>query len=1230
MTLRHFTCMVEHPKMEPDQIVAVLLAAARSVLDNRYGARAEPLWARLEPGLRSTAALMVRKALAEREQEKRLAQRQDAAQEAVREKANEEIRAKTEAENAARAAEAERERAQAIADDPENVPMALRKLDPEQRAAAMTNGRVRVSAGAGSGKSTTLIARIEHLIQSGAKPDRIVAMSFNSKAAAELATKLAAKIGDDKVYSPSNRKGVQVGTMHSLFRRFIGEYGTPQQKAIFASKGRGDATVDASVLFRAVKKIWEECYGNITKDPENPRKERDVPRSELWKVAPKSKRMMAYLNIFQGEGMSFEQARRWAREQNTIEAEQAIRFYEIYEGLKGAFGPSWRPSLPGCDADARPYAFDKFVRDYRDDRDRVGDFNDMLSVFRDIVRDGASAREAVQKKFDHVLVDECQDLNPLQSEILELITQHIAPNDSQRSFWMVGDDKQSIYGFRGSDTQMFIDLDKKGFKDRQITTNYRCAPEFVDAANRLIAFNQNQIPMVAKARPGRARGEANLIVDIPDNAFAAASLVLRKVLAAQKRGEALSDFAVLSRTNEELGAYQFAASVAGLPFVQKKAGAVFSVPETEAFRGFAANLLAKRDADAQRVFGRLLLATDLAYLPRSDDNKPREEKIEEFTQEVERIIKSYARSNNVSVPTFDPVNEAMREPSKFLRYLFKALVGNRAISLNDKQVDDRIDVAAEMMAQVSQARDQAERPGEPMSSKNLFDLILTMPTFLSRPPAPGQRRWTVEVRPFSEATKERIRAKMQARSDERDVEMDDEDKSELGALGFLSLLMDPNAAEEGYDPTNPVQFLERIDGIVQRSEELRIDPDEWEKKQAKEGIALQDRKPPPGLYLGTVHSTKGAEWDDVTVLMPAGVFPSTRKEKKAAKNEVPEEPLMSEAEELEADRRLGYVALTRARKNLTVLCPVTDPKRSPLSPFVKEAGLKVGQNVTTESGEAKPDAGEALPALRYVPGQRRAPEVAKPAEAAKEEPLPIPEGRRRIRLADLPLKNEHIGRVDERVSFGVPAKAEKRGKTAGAHRSLSPSPLLLTAFLRRNDDRGGEYAILGFRTAEGHRLSWVTGSYGDLSERDVGKKYAGKATIKRHFDDRGAKITNVFRMDIAPTDDEQVAIVRDLEDRPRDEPTEAALAQAPRPTFPSVRVTGTVAKDKGGNIMAWVKGSEPKIWGRKSPDRTEVMLHEPGTWVVLQRSFLSWDSADVEVGEDGTVKGLSKRMSLVS
>jgi len=1202
--------------MTQDQIVAALLSAAQKVVENRFPAQSAQIWGGVEPQLREAARRLVTEAVEKARAENRL--------EEERSKASAEARAKAEAENASRAVEAEREQAQAVADDPANVPLALRKLDPEQRAAAMSNGRVRVSAGAGSGKSTTLIARIEHLIQTGAKPDRIVAMSFNTKAAAELATKLAAKIGDDKVYSPSNRKGVQVGTMHSLFRRFIGEYGTPKQKAIFASKGRGDATVDASVLFKAVKKIWEECYGNITKDPENPRKEREVPRSELWKVAPKSKRMMAYLNIFQGEGMSFEQAQRWAREQNTIEAEQAIRFYEIYEGLKGAFGPSWRPSLPGCDATARPYAFDKFLRDYRDDRERVGDFNDMLSVFRDIVRDNPKAREAVQNKFDHVLVDECQDLNPLQSEILELITQHIAPNDSKRSFWMVGDDKQSIYGFRGSDTQMFIDLDKKGFKDRQITTNYRCAPEFVDAANRLIAFNQNQIPMVAKARPGRARGEANLIVDIPDNAFAAASLVLRKVLAAQRRGEALSDFAVLSRTNEELGAYQFAASVAGLPFVQKKAGAVFSVPETEAFRGFAANLLAKRDADAQRVFGRLLLATDLAYLPRSDDNRPREEKVEEFAQEVERIIKSYARSNDVSVPTFDPVNEAMRDPSKFLRYLFKALIGNRAISLNDKQIDDRIDVASEMMAQVSQARDQVERPGETVSSKNLFDLILTMPTFLSRPPAPGERRWTVEVRPFSEATKERIRSKMQARSDERDVEMDDEDKSELGALGFLSLLMDPSAAEEGYDPTNPAQFLERIDGIVQRSEELRIDPDDWERKQAKEGIALQDRKPPPGLYLGTVHSTKGAEWDDVTVLMPAGVFPSTRKEKKPAKNEVPEEPLMSEAEELEADRRLGYVALTRARKNLTVLCPVTDLRRSPLSPFVKEAGLRVGQNVTTESGEAKPDTGEALPELRYVPGEKRAPAALQPAETPRAEP--IPEGRRRIRLIDLPLQNEHVGKVDERVTFGI----AKAGKSADKLRSLSPSPLLLTGFFRRKDERGYDYAILGFRTAEGHRLSWATSKYGDLSENDVGKRYAGKATIKRHFDERGAKITHVFRMEIEPTNDDQVAIVRDLEER--QEGGETAPPQAPSlSAFPSVRVTGAVAKGEGGTIMAWVKDSDPKIWGRKSPDRTEVTLHEPGTWVVLQRSFLSklQDSAEVVVGEDGTVKGLSKKMSLV-
>ncbi len=93
----------------------------------------------------------------------------------------------------------------------------------------------------------------------------------------------------------------------------------------------------------------------------------------------------------------------------------------------------------------------------------------------------------------------------------------------------------------------------------------------------------------------------------------------------------------------------------------------------------------------------------------------------------------------------------------------------------------------------------------------------------------------------------------------------------------------------------------------------------------------------PAITLSTVHSVKGAEWKNVTVLMPQGIFPLERKRKP---DEPPPDPV-EEAARIKSERNLAYVALTRAAKNLEILCP----GEKGMSPFVHEAGLHAGQNV---------------------------------------------------------------------------------------------------------------------------------------------------------------------------------------------------------------------------------------------------------------------------------------------
>jgi len=799
---------------------------------------------------------------------------------------------------------------------------------------------------------------------------------------------MAAKLGDRKVdFKARKRVGVKVGTMHSLFLSYIGQFGTPQQKQIFSIVEVKDAKGKirkGGGIFKD-DQLFKECFANIDHDPPGDPNgsKRKVPNDELWKMPPKSKRMRAYFNVFQGEGMSMEQVKAWVVEKGNIEAFQAGKFYEIYEGIKGALGPNWRPNL--CDRPSPSTrggftAFNDFVNHKKMGKPRIGDFNDMLSVFRDILRDNPIAREKLQSQLDHVMVDECQDLNPLQMEVLQYMTGHITTDDPKRSFWMVGDDKQSIYQFRGADPDNFINLDKQGFKDRQITTNYRCAPEFVEAANRLIANNKNQIPMEAKPRPDRAKGEANLLVTVPHSEAGAASDFGKKILEAIRAGMPLSDYAVLARTNKELGYYQQVCSTAGIPFVQKRASAVFSSQESETFRAFMQTVVAEDAKTMQEGFLQALFSGGLKA-PYGED---RAEAMRSAKKEMQKVFAAYAKSQDTPLSSFDPVNATMEDPALLTKVIQS--IGGRADWQARKEASDLMPLVegiAMLRGAMAEAEGQTTPLGTPaFSSNNLFDAILQLPIIQRLPP-----KFTLETKTFKDATHERINARMIAEGvDELDPELaDGEGAGSLGALDFVQIMMVPDATDSNYNAQDPKQFYAKFNGLADRAEELRIDPDEWEKKQDNEKVPMGERKPPPGVFLGTVHSTKGAEWPDVTLLMPKGKFPSEYGPRQPGDNEVPEYPLVDSDSEMEAERRLGYVGITRAQNSLTIACPRDGEKGGP-SPFVFEAGLVPGQNVTKDA---------------VIEPLTEEPQDEEPEEEEGPPPTPTPDLPPEVRMASL-------------------------------------------------------------------------------------------------------------------------------------------------------------------------------------------------------------------------------------
>jgi len=808
-----------------------------------------------------------------------------------------------------------------------NLPRALQGLAEEKRAAILSDGKVRVAAGAGSGKTTALVARVRYLLENRkVAPESIMATSFNKKAADELREKIAKAIGNTAA------QAMTIGTMHGTFLRFINEFGESFEKEMFRSvsipnprnpkeKVQGGGLTSDARIMGAVMRAWKECFPP-------PPDGAEVADKDLWKMPPKLRRMKAYLNKFQGQGWSLKEAQVWAKSQGAPPPEwiQAVMFYELYEGFKGALGPNWRPRL----CKEAPRAYDKFVKEVKFGKSRVADFSDMLIVFRNILRRNEGARKTLQGTFKHIMVDECQDLNPVQFEVFKMMSQHISTDDTDRSFWMVGDDKQSIYQFRGSDPQQFKDLEEKeGFKNRLMETNFRSLPEIVECANQLIAHNENQIKMVARANPEKPYGKASILVESPEDTASAAISFGARVKKAMLAGDPLCEFAVLARTNAELHDFETGCIIRGIPYVRKNSSSFLGSYESQVAMSFIDFATADSNEVMQDNFAKVIYHSSRFLIKGSPD---------QFENTLKGVFTRYCMANRVDKKDFNPLVALMND-SEFGFDLVKAITGATLRPGEEWKAEKDLDQLTDLLSTLAELRGKVTEDG--YTTKDLLNDILSIEGMELVLDDKGR----MVRKPIT--LKDKIVRQLASKVSDEDEEEDDsstEGEEPLGALAFFYAMMEVDPTELDLDPSKPIDFRIKIDRFKARATDLRIDPSKWEKEQR--ALPLDKREKPPGVYLGTVHSVKGAEWQDVTTLMPKGRFPIEFKPKKAKKNDVPEIPLMAEAERLESERRLGYVALTRAIKNLTVVCPkVVNNQPAGMSPFVIEAGLKEGENV---------------------------------------------------------------------------------------------------------------------------------------------------------------------------------------------------------------------------------------------------------------------------------------------
>lgn len=352
------------------------------------------------------------------------------------------------------------------------------ELNEEQtRAAQYDGGHLLVLAGAGTGKTRTIIARAAHLISAGVDPRRLLALTFTRKAAGELVGRLKSQVG------PAADE-VKAGTFHAFCLHTMKHY----PKAFGLDRMTILDRDDQSELVGLVRS------GIVVG------KEKGFPKRD------KIVELISY-----------------ARNTN-------VGFVDYLRGLKEYEDPQ----IETLNAIFRSYEARKRLRSYVD-------YDDLLYLFARTLHSPSmgDVRRMIAGQFDHILVDEMQDTNPIQWLILDGLR-------TDATLFCVGDDAQSIYAFRGADFEnvhSFRDR-VKGSQVLPLFTNYRSTQPILDLANWLLAVSPLKYDKTLESI--RGAGPKPKLVEF-DNAVEEAAWVVEDIVERRDSGTNLRDMMVLVR-----------------------------------------------------------------------------------------------------------------------------------------------------------------------------------------------------------------------------------------------------------------------------------------------------------------------------------------------------------------------------------------------------------------------------------------------------------------------------------------------------------------------------------------------------------------------------------------------------------------------------------------------------------------------------------------------------------
>lgn len=359
--------------------------------------------------------------------------------------------------------------------------------DKQKEVAVLTEGTIRVLAGAGTGKTKTMVHRIAYMVNvAGIKPEEILVFSYTNKAVNEFRERIEILLGE-------KANLVNIYTFHAFAYKMLKQYGNEELKIITDSYPKAE---DMWRYKNYAFKTKDEVFKEIRKTNEKDYKEAILSAKDMMLLFDKIKERRLNINdidkTFYGNGY-----------------------------LKKIF-------LKYCDLL---------------EKNDLCDFPDLLLKFNDML-DKPDIIKKIRNTYKYTIVDEFQDTNDLQLEIVKKII------GKKQNLCVVGDDSQSIYAFRGANVNLIINLGKefKKLKTINLEQNYRSTNTIIEASNNLIENNKNRADK--KIWTDNPKGKQITKINGSEK-FEEAKLVRKEIEKLKKEGVSYNDIAILYRNNSQ-------------------------------------------------------------------------------------------------------------------------------------------------------------------------------------------------------------------------------------------------------------------------------------------------------------------------------------------------------------------------------------------------------------------------------------------------------------------------------------------------------------------------------------------------------------------------------------------------------------------------------------------------------------------------------------------------------